>query len=31
VRELWLGSDRLASVEILTTPTTAAIVATVLS
>jgi predicted O-methyltransferase YrrM len=28
VRELWLGSDRLASAEILTTPTTAAIVAT---
>jgi len=31
VRELWLGSDRLASAEILTTPTTAAIVATLVS
>jgi predicted O-methyltransferase YrrM len=31
VRELWLGSERLASVEILTTPATAAIVATLLS
>jgi predicted O-methyltransferase YrrM len=29
-RELWLGSKRLASVEIMTTPTTAAIVATLL-
>jgi predicted O-methyltransferase YrrM len=28
--ELWLGSKRLASVEIMTTPTTAAIVATLL-
>jgi predicted O-methyltransferase YrrM len=31
VRELWLGRDRLASAEILTTPTTAAIVATLVS
>jgi predicted O-methyltransferase YrrM len=31
VRELWLGSDALAAVEILTTPGTAAIVATRLS
>jgi predicted O-methyltransferase YrrM len=31
VRELWLGSERLASVEILTTPTTAAIVAALIS
>jgi predicted O-methyltransferase YrrM len=31
VRELWLGSDRLASAEIPTTPTTAAIVATLVS
>jgi predicted O-methyltransferase YrrM len=31
VRELWLGSERLASAEILTTPTTAAIVATLVS
>jgi hypothetical protein len=30
VREFWLGSKRLASVEILTTPTTAVIVATLL-
>jgi predicted O-methyltransferase YrrM len=30
VRDLWLGSERLASVEVLTTPTTAAIVATLL-
>jgi predicted O-methyltransferase YrrM len=30
VRDLWLGSDRLAAVEILTTTTTAAIVATLL-
>ena len=30
VRELWLGSERLAAVELLTTPTTAAIVATLL-
>jgi predicted O-methyltransferase YrrM len=28
VRDLWLGSERLAAVEILTTPATAAIVAT---
>jgi predicted O-methyltransferase YrrM len=31
VRELWLGSERLASAEILTTPTTAAIVASLVS
>jgi predicted O-methyltransferase YrrM len=31
VRELWLGSERLASAEILTTPTTAAIVAVLLA
>src|SRR5262245_51150144 len=30
VRDLWLGSERLASAEILTTSTTAAIVATLL-
>ena len=30
VRDLWLGSERLAGVEILTTSTTAAIVATLL-
>jgi predicted O-methyltransferase YrrM len=30
VRDLWLGDGRLASVEILTTPSTAAIVATLL-
>src|SRR5262245_24642243 len=30
VRELWLGSERLASAEILTTRTTAAMVATLL-
>ena len=30
VRDLWLGSERLAGVEILTTPATAAIVATIL-
>ncbi len=31
VRELWLASERLAAAEILTTPTTAAIVATLVS
>jgi predicted O-methyltransferase YrrM len=31
VRELWLGSDRLAAAEIMTTPTTAAIVASLVS
>jgi predicted O-methyltransferase YrrM len=31
VRELWLGSDRLTSAEIMTTPTTAAIVASPVS
>jgi predicted O-methyltransferase YrrM len=31
VRDLWLGSERLASTEVLTTPTTAAILATLVS